>query len=155
MTSRACVQVRDPNLQGNIFIVVTLLHIVLISGVAAGTFDAFMWEVFTTKPWFDREELQYLGEVPTPWPAFVFTTQRSNSSSKNSTPEQKGEEETEVSGVESVTQRKRVGAARGEAKEGLSAQKEAWIRERLFPALCEGARIFVQESLDDQAGTGM
>jgi hypothetical protein len=52
------------------------------TGVAAGNFDAFMWEVFTTKPWFDREELSYLGEVPTPWPAFVFTSQRSATEGK-------------------------------------------------------------------------
>ncbi len=84
--------------------------------MAAGNFDAFMWEVFTTKPWFDREELSYLGEVPTPWPAFVFTTQCSAIDGKN----------------------------------GLNEEKAGWIKDRLFPALYEGMRIFVQESVQGE-----
>mmetsp|Transcript_92818 Transcript_92818/g.181866 ORF Transcript_92818/g.181866 Transcript_92818/m.181866 type:complete len:257 (-) Transcript_92818:293-1063(-) len=80
----------------------------LRAGVEAGAFDAFLWEVFTTKPWFDRDELAYLGEVATPWPAFVFTT------------------------------------STGEADGGrLKTNTATAIREKLFPALYEGARMFI------------
>ena len=42
----------------------------LRNGVAAGEFDLFLWEKFTTKPWVDRGELAVIAEVPTPWTAF-------------------------------------------------------------------------------------
>jgi len=34
--------------------------------------DVFLWEKYTTKPVVDRGEWRRIGEVPTPWPAFVF-----------------------------------------------------------------------------------
>lgn len=34
--------------------------------------DAFLWEVFTTKPWIDSKELSLIKEVRTPWTAFSF-----------------------------------------------------------------------------------
>eukprot|EP00596_Hydrurales_sp_CCMP1899_P007511 CAMPEP_0119041000 /NCGR_PEP_ID=MMETSP1177-20130426/11085_1 /TAXON_ID=2985 /ORGANISM="Ochromonas sp, Strain CCMP1899" /LENGTH=188 /DNA_ID=CAMNT_0007006599 /DNA_START=94 /DNA_END=657 /DNA_ORIENTATION=- len=39
----------------------------LKKGIEDESFDAFLWETFTTKPWFDKGELKLLGEVPTPW----------------------------------------------------------------------------------------
>jgi hypothetical protein len=93
-----------------------------------------MWEVFTTKPWFDTRELVYMGEVPTPWPAFVFTTKRSQ--------QKAGCEEGKAAGED--------------GSEGLlCVEKERWIKERLFPALCEGARIFVEEATDAGDGQGL
>lgn len=44
----------------------------LRDGTHRGDFDAFMWETFTTKPFFDSGELRKLGEVATPWTAFSF-----------------------------------------------------------------------------------
>ena len=46
----------------------------LRDGAHADLFDVFMWETFTTKPFFDSGELKKLGEVVTPWPAFSFVT---------------------------------------------------------------------------------
>jgi hypothetical protein len=42
--------------------------------VQAGEADLFLWEVFTTKPWFDSGELKYIGEISTPWPAFSIVS---------------------------------------------------------------------------------
>lgn len=42
----------------------------LLAGVQSHEVDLFLWEVFTTKPWFDSGALKYLGEVKTPWSAF-------------------------------------------------------------------------------------
>ena len=80
-----------------------------------------MWEVFTTKPWFDKKELSYLGEVPTPWPAFVFTTRPTAGSGVAS-----------GSGVTTETPT-------------LSVEKAMAIRDRLFPALYEGMQVFIAE----------
>lgn len=44
----------------------------LRQGVAEKNIDVFLWETFTTKPYFDNGDLRKVGEVPTPWPAFVF-----------------------------------------------------------------------------------
>lgn len=44
----------------------------LRDGANSNLFDAFMWETFTTKPLFDSGALKKVGEVATPWPAFVF-----------------------------------------------------------------------------------
>jgi hypothetical protein len=35
-----------------------------------------MWEVFTTKPWYDKGELKYLDTVSTPWQAFKITASK-------------------------------------------------------------------------------
>jgi len=44
----------------------------LRDGTHRGDFDVFMWETFTTKPFFDSGELRKVGDVPTPWSAFSF-----------------------------------------------------------------------------------
>lgn len=94
-----------------------------------------MWEVFTTKPWFDSKELQYLGEVPTPWPAFVFVSQASEDSDDGDVHE--------------------IGASVSEHR--LSQDKARLIRDRLFPALHKGVAIFQAEAQESNAvdGKGM
>lgn len=49
----------------------------LRNGVNCGTSDAFMWETFTTKPYHDSGELKRVGEIYTPWPAFMLAARRS------------------------------------------------------------------------------
>lgn len=44
----------------------------LRTGVKNGIFDAFLWETFTTQPYFASGELKKLADVRTPWPAFSF-----------------------------------------------------------------------------------
>jgi ABC-type nitrate/sulfonate/bicarbonate transport system substrate-binding protein len=44
----------------------------LRAGVKSDEFDAFLWETFTTQPYFASKELTKLGNVQTPWPAFSF-----------------------------------------------------------------------------------
>jgi hypothetical protein len=70
----------------------------LIKGVQEKDADIFLWEVSTTKPWFDSGALKYvrnfrfedhqliscqIGEVSTPWPAFSIVS--SNSFATNET----------------------------------------------------------------------
>jgi len=107
------------------------------AGVDSGAIDAFMWEVFTTKPWFDRKELQYLGEVPTPWPAFVFVTQ------------------TSADGPASVGKSRSVqDSATTEVVSTLKQDKAQLIRDRLFAALHKGVTIFRQEAREVSGGDG-
>ncbi|KAJ3316837.1 hypothetical protein HDV06_002810 [Boothiomyces sp. JEL0866] len=47
----------------------------LIGGVTEGTADAFMWEVITTKPYYDKNVLSMLDTFYSPWPAFMLATQ--------------------------------------------------------------------------------
>lgn len=54
----------------------------LRNGVNDDSFDAFLWEIFTTKPFIDNKELQLLGEVQTPWSSFSFVVPSSSSSDK-------------------------------------------------------------------------
>lgn len=35
--------------------------------------DAFMWEIFTTKKYYDNGELKQIGHIYTPWPSWVIT----------------------------------------------------------------------------------
>lgn len=44
----------------------------LRKGVLDNDFDAFLWEIFTTKPFIDNGELSLIKLVPTPWSAFSF-----------------------------------------------------------------------------------
>lgn len=44
----------------------------LRDSVNLGRTDAFMWETFTTKPYHDSGEVRRVGEVYTPWPAFMI-----------------------------------------------------------------------------------
>eukprot|EP00981_Chlorochromonas_danica_P008068 scaffold1962_cov180-Ochromonas_danica.AAC.3 len=46
----------------------------LRDGVNKGDFDLFLWETFTTQPYFTTEEVVRVGEVAAPWPAFSFAT---------------------------------------------------------------------------------
>lgn len=46
----------------------------LLAGVQSHEVDLFLWELFTTKPWFDSGALKYLGEVRTPWSAFSIVS---------------------------------------------------------------------------------
>lgn len=49
----------------------------LRDGVKKNDIDIFLWEVFTTKPYFDSGVLKYIGEVSTPWPAFSIVASNS------------------------------------------------------------------------------
>lgn len=44
----------------------------LRDSVNLGRTEAFMWETFTTKPYHDSGEVRRVGEVYTPWPAFML-----------------------------------------------------------------------------------
>ena len=46
----------------------------LLASVQNHEVDLFLWELFTTKPWFDSGALKYLGEVRTPWSAFSIVS---------------------------------------------------------------------------------
>ncbi|KJE95699.1 hypothetical protein CAOG_06123 [Capsaspora owczarzaki ATCC 30864] len=43
----------------------------LRDGVNTSEADAFLWEKFTTKPFHDTREVVKVGEIVTPWPAFM------------------------------------------------------------------------------------
>lgn len=38
--------------------------------------DAFMWEHFTSKKYYDNKEIKRVGEIYTPWPSWVITARR-------------------------------------------------------------------------------
>ena len=44
----------------------------LREGIMEDTIDAFLWELFTTKPYYDNAEMKLLGTVNTPWPCFLL-----------------------------------------------------------------------------------
>ncbi|KAJ3113844.1 hypothetical protein HDU96_002841 [Phlyctochytrium bullatum] len=44
----------------------------LCEGVESGTVDAFLWERFTTKPYYDAGRLHHYANVTPPWPGFLF-----------------------------------------------------------------------------------
>jgi len=44
----------------------------LRQGIRDNEIDAFLWETFMTKPYYDSGVLRKLGEIKTPWPAFSF-----------------------------------------------------------------------------------
>jgi hypothetical protein len=48
----------------------------LRNGILEKEIDIFLWEVFTTKPFFDSGDLKYIDEVSTPWPAFSIIASR-------------------------------------------------------------------------------
>lgn len=48
----------------------------LRKSVNDGSSDAFMWEYFTTKKYYDNKELKQIGEIYTPWPLWVITARR-------------------------------------------------------------------------------
>lgn len=45
----------------------------LRDGVNSGTADAFMWERFTTKKYYDSGEIKNIGHIDTPWPSWLVT----------------------------------------------------------------------------------
>ncbi|KAG8983399.1 hypothetical protein FRB90_006060, partial [Tulasnella sp. 427] len=49
----------------------------LVEAVNNGTCSAFLWEWFTTKPWVDRDEVRFIGSVPTPWPSWMIAAHTS------------------------------------------------------------------------------
>jgi len=49
----------------------------LRNGISNSDIDIFLWEVFTTKPYFDSGALKLIGEVSTPWPAFSIIASNS------------------------------------------------------------------------------
>ncbi|CAO1623205.1 unnamed protein product [Parajaminaea phylloscopi] len=46
----------------------------LRNSVNDGSTSAFMWETFTTKPYFDSKEVREIGQVPTPWPGWSIVS---------------------------------------------------------------------------------
>lgn len=46
----------------------------LRDGVNNGLASAFMWELFTTKKFYDSKELKQIGSIETPWPSWLLTT---------------------------------------------------------------------------------
>jgi len=111
--------------------------------VNEGSVDAFLWELFTTKPWFDKKELSYLGVVATPWPAFVFV---SKTSADYSVVQSEADFDANADGVHGVKASEKSGA--------LSQEKARLIRECLFPALAEGVAIFRTEAQESFLGEG-
>lgn len=49
----------------------------LRKAVNDGKADAFMWEHYTTKKFWDNGELKHLGEIPTPWNGWHIATRGS------------------------------------------------------------------------------
>ncbi|KAI8905435.1 hypothetical protein EDD86DRAFT_249035 [Gorgonomyces haynaldii] len=47
----------------------------LRDGIETEKCDAFMWEVVTTKPWYDNQTLRMLDIVSCPWPSFSIASQ--------------------------------------------------------------------------------
>lgn len=47
--------------------------------------DAFMWEVFTTKKYYDSKEIKQIGQIYTPWPSWVVTASTDVIASKKET----------------------------------------------------------------------
>jgi ABC-type nitrate/sulfonate/bicarbonate transport system substrate-binding protein len=48
----------------------------LRDGVNNSAADAFMWEQFTTKPYHDKREVRRIGQITTPWPAFLIAVRK-------------------------------------------------------------------------------
>ena len=58
----------------------------LRDGANAGKFDAFLWEHFTSKPYWG-DDIKHIGDVPTPWPAFSFVQGKNLAEATSVTPE--------------------------------------------------------------------
>ena len=84
-----------------------------------------------------------MGEVSTPWPAFVFVSKTSADSllSRGET-----DSDTDSDGVHEVKA--------SEEGSALSQEKARLIRECLFPALAEGVAIFRAEARTSFLGEG-
>lgn len=53
----------------------------LRDSVNSGTTDAFMWEYFTTKKYYDNGEIKKIGEIYTPWSSWVITSSKNTAKS--------------------------------------------------------------------------
>ncbi|KAJ3130886.1 hypothetical protein HK101_004901 [Irineochytrium annulatum] len=53
----------------------------LRKGVVRGEVDAFLWERFTTKPYYDTRELLHFANITPSWPAFLFAASTTLSNS--------------------------------------------------------------------------
>ncbi|CAK9437475.1 uncharacterized protein LODBEIA_P18530 [Lodderomyces beijingensis] len=51
---------------------------------SAGPSDAFMWEYFTSKKYYDSGEIKQIGEIYTPWPSWVLAASTKSVQSKKS-----------------------------------------------------------------------
>ncbi|KAJ3051071.1 hypothetical protein HK097_007951 [Rhizophlyctis rosea] len=49
----------------------------LVDGITSGTIDAFLWERFMTKPWYDNGTLHHHSNITPPWPAFLIAASTS------------------------------------------------------------------------------
>lgn len=52
----------------------------LRDSVNSGTTDAFMWEYFTTKKYYDNGEIKAIGEISTPWSSWVVVSSKKTAS---------------------------------------------------------------------------
>lgn len=86
----------------------------LKKGITNHDFDIFLWEHFTTKPSVTSGEIKEIGDVATPWTAFSFASRQLMSP-----------EYTTPSG--------------GKSQDTLLSEA---IHGKLFPALCEGVKLF-------------
>lgn len=92
----------------------------LRDSVNTDTSDVFMWETFTTKPWFDKKEICKVDEVPTPWPAFSFVTGRNVDEDENNT-----------------------------SRDAYYSHNLGMdIRDKFYPALAEGVDVFMNGGMD-------
>jgi ABC-type nitrate/sulfonate/bicarbonate transport system substrate-binding protein len=48
----------------------------LRAGVNDGTVDAFMWEHFTSKRYYDSKEIKHIGEIYTPWASWKIVARK-------------------------------------------------------------------------------
>ncbi|KAF3940760.1 hypothetical protein ABW19_dt0207292 [Dactylella cylindrospora] len=55
----------------------------LRDAVNSGVADAFMWEHFTSKKFYDSKEIKRIGEIYTPWPSWLITAHSSLTSSND------------------------------------------------------------------------
>jgi hypothetical protein len=108
-------------------------------GVLHDSFDAFLWEVFTTKPWFEKGKLQYLGEVATPWPAFVFVTKETEAVPAGEAADRAYYNQTTLEPETEL-------AAAATSAAAMKEIKLDEIKNKLFPALREGVDVFLAEA---------
>mmetsp|Transcript_14716 Transcript_14716/g.14814 ORF Transcript_14716/g.14814 Transcript_14716/m.14814 type:complete len:339 (-) Transcript_14716:33-1049(-) len=102
----------------------------LTKGVQDNLFDIFLWETNTTQPLFAAKEIKKIGEVSTPWPAFSIVTgvPPPPPPSSSSSPSQSLEER--------------------------NCERYTFYREKVFPALCEGIQLFLDDSKTDSSVGG-
>ena len=50
----------------------------LLDAIKNDVIDCFLWEIITTKPYYDQGLVKMLDTVTTPWPAFIFASTNKN-----------------------------------------------------------------------------